>query len=461
MKNTLRILIGALGLSVFSCDFLEVEPVSSITSSNFFKSATDAEAAVTACYDGLQNSNYNRDVILVSGIMADEMRASTGGNFVNHQSFNPALDQGNVRDFWRDSYAAVQRCLDVLENVPGVKDPALDKDRVMGEAHFIRGLLYFHLTRYYGKIPLIRQSTTSPAQDLLLPRAETSQVYDAIVSDLLEAERLLPAGSGSKYRATKGAARGMLARVYLFRNQAGDLQKALAECEEVMADNQYQLVPGTNFADLFTVGKQNSVESIFEISYRPNVQQEGGAGALDDETVPGNRFRVLPEPKLLEAYAANPGDLRKEAALGLHNSARFTNLTYIKKYQSGPPEAANRRVQDPNVILIRLADVILMRAECLNELGRTGEAVPFLNQVRQRAGLAPTAATTPGEVKLAIENERFLELAFEGHRWFDLVRWNKAVGIIPGLTSPDRILWPIPAREIDLNANLLPQNPGY
>ncbi|MBD0254343.1 MAG: RagB/SusD family nutrient uptake outer membrane protein, partial [Cytophagales bacterium] len=383
MKNTLRMLIGALSLSVFSCDFLDVAPVSSITSANFFKSATDAEAAITACYDGLQNSNYNRDVILVSGIMSDEMRASTGGNFVNHQSFNPALDQGNVRDFWRDSYAAVQRCLDVLENVPAIQDPALNKDRVMGEAYFIRGLLYFHLTRYYGRIPLIGQSTTSPTQDLQLPRAETGEVYEAVVQDLLEAERLLPASSGSKYRATQGAARAMLARVYLFRNQPDDYARALAECEEVMADNQYQLVAGANFADLFTVGKQNAAESIFEISYRPNVQQEGGAAGLDDETVPGNRFRVLPEQKLLDAFAANPGDLRKDAALGVHNSARFTNLTYIKKYQSGPPEAANRRVQDPNVIMIHLADVILMRAESLNELGRTEEAIPFLNQVRR------------------------------------------------------------------------------
>ncbi|MBD0254815.1 MAG: RagB/SusD family nutrient uptake outer membrane protein, partial [Cytophagales bacterium] len=93
--------------------------------------------------------------------------------------------------------------------------------------------------------------------------------------------------------------------------------------------------------------------------------------------------------------------------------------------------------------------------------GRTEEAIPFLNQVRRRAGLAPAAATTQAEVKEAIEHERFLELAFEGHRWFDLVRWNKAVGVIAGLTTPDRILWPVPAREIDLNPSLLPQNPGY
>ena len=109
-----------------------------------------------------------------------------------------------------------------------------------------------------------------------------------------------------------------------------------------------------------------------------------------------------------------------------------------------------------------MADIIPLRAECLNELSRTVEAIPFLNQIRTRAGLAATTATTKKTVKLAIENERFLELAFEPHRWYDLIRWNKAMGTVPNLTeaSRDRILWPIPARELDLNPNL-DQNPTY
>lgn len=109
-----------------------------------------------------------------------------------------------------------------------------------------------------------------------------------------------------------------------------------------------------------------------------------------------------------------------------------------------------------------MADIIPLRAECLNELSRTVEAIPFLNQIRTRAGLAATTATTKETVKLAIENERFLELAFEPHRWYDLIRWNKAMGTVPNLTeaSRDRILWPIPARELDLNPNL-DQNPTY
>jgi hypothetical protein len=248
----------------------------------------------------------------------------------------------------------------------------------------------------------------------------------------------------------------MLAKVYLYRNAPGDYALALAETEEVMADNQYKLVPGANYADLFTVGKQNTSETIFEISYRPNSAVE--SQSLDRETVPypNNNPRILPEQKIINAFRANPTDLRLPISLGVHN-----NITYTRKYEPAPPTTNVRGVQTSNVIILRLADVILMRAEALNELGRTGDAVPFLNQIRERAGLTPTTATMQEEVRLAIENERYLELAFEGQRWFDLVRTGRATQLVPQLTNPERILWPVPAREIDLNPNLLPQNPSY
>ncbi|MFP4293981.1 MAG: RagB/SusD family nutrient uptake outer membrane protein, partial [Cyclobacteriaceae bacterium] len=286
---------------------------------------------------------------------------------------------------------------------------------------------------------------------------EVSEVFEQIISDLTTAEELLGAESQNRARASKGAARAMLAKVYLYRNAPGDLELALTETEEIMADNQYQLVAGADYATIFTVGQQNTSETIFELSYRPNTSVENHG--MDRETVPfpNNNPRMAPTEKIIEAFNQNPEDLRLPVSLDTINGR-----TYIRKYQNAPAEDVARGTQASNVVILRLADVILMRAEILNELGRTGEAIPFLNQIRERAGLQPTAATSQQDVRLAIENERFLELAFEGQRWYDLVRTDRAQEVIGDrLFDVDRILWPVPGRDIDLNPNLLPQNPSY
>ncbi len=317
-------------------------------------------------------------------------------------------------------------------------------------------MAFFYLSRFYGKIPLITKPSKSPNTDFNVARSELPAVYEQIVADLLQAEELLSTPSVNRARASKGAARAMLAKVYLYRNAPGDYQLALTKTEQVMADQQYSLVDGKAYSSLFRVGEQNTPETIFELSYRPSRAVE--AHSLERETVPypNNNPRVLPDQKIINAFNENPQDLRIPISVGFHN-----NRFYTLKYQTAPPAEAARGLQANNVIILRLADVILMRAECLNELNRTIEAIPFLNQIRNRAGIAPTTATSPAQVRLAIENERFLELAFEGQRWFDLVRTGRAVELIPQLTNPDRILWPVPARDIDLNPNLLPQNPGY
>jgi starch-binding outer membrane protein, SusD/RagB family len=454
MKKIIFIL--SLSLAISACDFLEVSPVSEITSNNFFQTAGDAEAALVACYDAVQTFAYSRDYVMIPGITADELLATAGGNFTNHQSFTASPAQGNINQAWESQYVTIQRCLDVLENVPNINDAALNKDRVNGEAYFLRAVSYFNLVRLFGKVPIIPKATKNPADDFLLPRSEVKDVYALVEKDLLEAEKLLPITNGSKARATKGAARAMLARMYMMRNEQGDIAKALTECEEVMADQQYRLVPTANYADIFVTGKQNTAESIFEISNRPNVQQEGNSN-FDGEMVPasGNSFRVRPEPKIIAAFTDK--DIRKAVSLGVHN-----NITYVKKHEAGPPSVTtNRRLLDPNIVVLRLADVILMRAECLNELNRTSDAIPFLNQIRTRAGLDATTATTQTDVRKAIADERFLELCFEGTRWFDLIRTKQVKANVPNLPSDDKILWPVPTREIDLNPNLLPQNPGY
>jgi tetratricopeptide (TPR) repeat protein len=446
----------ALLLIVFwvsSCKFLDVTPQSEITSNNFFKTAGDAEAAVIAIYDAVQSFVYSRDVMMIPDVQSDQLRANSGGNFTNHQNFVTSPGQGNINQIWEVSYRVIQRSLDVIENIDNISDPALNKEKLKGEALFCRGQAYFNLVRLFGKVPIITQATKSPSQDFLVKREEVTAVYEQIFKDLMEAEKLLPATTANKYRASKGAARAIMARAYL---QLGDFAKALAKCEEVMADGQYQLVAGANYADIFTTGKQNTAESIWEISNRPNVQQEGNSN-FDGELVPaaGNAYRIRVEPKVINAFTDK--DLRKNVSLGF-----FNNQTYVKKHESAPPNiTTNRRVTDPNIVVIRLADIILIRAECLNELGRTADAIPFLNRVRTRAGLDPVTATAQADIRKAIEDERFLELCFEGVRWYDLVRTKKVKEVVPNFPGDEKAIWPVPSRELDLNPNLLPQNPGY
>lgn len=445
-----------LWLASASCNVMDQEPVSSIASVTFYQTASDVEAAVIACYDGFQSA-YNRDIVLVSGVMSDEGFAISGGNYTAHNDFNPAATQGNVQDFWQAIYRTVTRCNDVLENIDKVTDPAIDKkkDQLKGETLFLRSLSFFFASRYWGDIPLPLETVKSLNQDYRITRTPAIQVLDQVVKDLQSAITLLPTKQANKYRATKAAAQGMLAKVLMWRKSSGDDQLALKYCEDVMSDAQYSLVSRANYLSMFELGKQNTSESIFEVSYRPNTAQE--SHELDYELVPavGNRYRIRPSDKLFNALKENPLDIRG-AVVDTYNKKN-----YIKKYMAGAVDATtNRGLQHTNVIYLRLADVILMRAELLNESGKTTESISFLNQIRTRAGIENTIAATQTEVRTAIAQERFLELCFESSRWFDLVRTGKAQENCPKLKDVRRTLWPIPQRDIDLNKNLT-QNASY
>lgn len=467
MRNLYIIAFMLMLTGMNACDdVLDQKPVSAIASSNFYKTATDAEAAVTGCYDGFQGEMAN--IMLSPTVIGDDGFGISGGNNTRMQTFAVNSGQGNIGDHWRNMYFAIARCNDAIEGVKTVVDPAIEAKRsqLLGEVLFLRAWGYFQLVRWYGSVPLVVNSIRSMNDDIYPSRVSADKVYDQIILDLTEAEGLLNATLPNRFRVSKGAAKAMLARVYLHRLAlAGTPEaqkqefyaKALLKCEEIMADPQYKLMDGDKYSEIFAIGKQNTSESIFELSYKPNIAQE--AHLLDNEYVPvkGNNYRVRPDNKIIASFNNSIGDNRKDISI-----ASFENKPYINKYTAGNPSiASNRRLQDCNVVILRLADVILMRAEILNEVGRTNEAIPFLNQIRLRAGLADTDAVSQPDVRLAIENERYLELCFEGVRWFDLVRTGRAQANIPQLTNPDRILWPVPDHEIGLNQNLLPQNPSY
>jgi starch-binding outer membrane protein, SusD/RagB family len=454
MKKILAILL-IFGFSV-SCNVLEVEPVSQILSDNFYSSGANAEASLMSIYNRMATSLAD-NIYSAPSVMSDEAIMTRGGNFTRHHNFEPTPVQGNVGNMWEFFYQTIQRSNDLISALPGIEDPSFtNRNQILGEALFLRSINYFMLTRMFGDIPLVLTPSTSGNQDFLLPRNPQSQVFEQIISDLIEAESLMDQASVNRARASKGAARAFLVKVYTYRNAAGDLDLALQKINELLADAQYRLVPGEEYGSIFQVGQQNSPESIFEVSYRPNTSQIGHQ--LEQETVPypNNIPRVIPTQKLIDAYMENPEDLRLPVSLGFHN-----DIYYTRKYERNDVTEAARRDQASNLVFVRLADMILLKAEILNEQGDLQGALDNLNSIRNRAGISTYSNLSQAELRLAIENERLLELSLEGHRWHDLVRTGRALELCaPRLSDPSRILWPIPARDLDINPNLT-QNPSY
>lgn len=435
---------------------LDAEPVSEILAGSFYDSQGGSEAAINHAYNFF-TAAVAQNYIIVPGIQADEMFPTRGGNFTRNHNFETTAVQGNLQDTWRELYGTIQSCNDILDNVPSVNDPTIDKDKIIGEAHLLRAYSYLYLVRFYGKVPLVLLPSKSANQDYQLPRNELSEIYQSIIDDLTIAVGLLPSNADNRARVSKATARTLLAKTYLTRGLENDLENALANTQAVLGDGQFQLVSGADYSTIFTVGQQNARETIFEVSYRPNTAQRNHA--LDQETIPfpNNNPRVRPTDKIVAKFLENPADFRFTAALG-----EIDDVYYINKYIANNVEDTFRGTQATNVVLLRLADVILMQAEILNELGRTTDALPFLNQIRDRAGIPELNIVDQGTMRLAIEDERFLELCFEGHRWWDIIRMNRALELsAPRLTDANRTIWPIPEREIDLNPNLLPQNPGW
>ncbi len=471
-----------------SCDVLNQEPVSVIAESNFYQNAQQVEAALSAGYDLFQTGTIGRDFFASASAGSDQTTTdpSSGGNNNRMNAHAVNADHGPARDLWRESYRAIHRANDVLENVPGINSASLDvgnkREELIGEAYFLRGFFYFTLVKWYGSVPLILSTTnTSDPEVLNQPRAPLVDIYDQIVDDLSLAAESLPVSYDidvfTRGRATVGAANGILAKVYLRRaytdfGQESDFQDAANRAKRVIDNTAlYQLVPAEEYARIFAADGGNTVESIFEaqteevgLNEGDNLQREFEARENGGDA----RARILPSQKLLDALQANPNDIRYDATIGamdsvLNNGFKF----YTTKYNR------NGGVLVPNLVILRLADVILVRAEALNQMGMTAEAIQLLNQVRERAQIPPTTAQTQAEVFQAIQDERFVELNFEGHRWHDLSRFpannyefaRSEFAETAEVSQMDesetyQLLWPINNRELDVN-DALEQNPGY
>jgi tetratricopeptide (TPR) repeat protein len=478
MKKILP-LIAVFSLLITSCSkqFIEILPVDTVTVDVLYKTDKDYQDAVIGVYgifqDQYQNMYYFGDIR--GDDVWDELVKGTAGAVDN---FTLANDDALLINTWRNYYKAITRANALLERISTADASITNKNRHTGEAEFLRALAYFDLVRIFGDIPLVTKSI-SIEESYKTPREKVDKIYDEIIiKDLLDAEAKLPASyTGPDVgRATKGAAKALLGKVYLTRK---DFAKAETKLQEVTTMG-YALLP--NWADLWDYSKnEHHSEYIFDIEYEQGLGGEGSiytnrftpkvtsmiafygiAGSVDDQNTPHQVLFDLFEAKdkrkditASKGYTDGTGKFIP-ILISSNNMSAYTRK-YIVRITTANDSPADWKV-------IRYADVLLMYAEALNENGKTSTALPLLNQIRTRVGVDPYAALTQAEMRDKIALERRMELAFEGHRWFDLVRTGQAYTVMQKYgMKPHNTLWPIPFAQIQLvnNRAIFPQNPGY
>lgn len=488
MKNKFLFLstLGTLLLLGACQKFLDLEPQSqgvAVTNTSadsiFFKSASEAEAALAGAYSDFKNEYYQLDYYVNGDAQSDDAYAG-GDNPANFQIDDYKLDatNSNVSRDWAYLYSTIGKVNTVINNVRAVNDPALTADRkeeIVGEASFIRAFMYFQLVQLWGDVPLQLQEvkTISAANldeiySIIFPaRAPKEEVYRQIIADLETALPRVKTTAAHKGYVTKGAVNAVLAKVYATQ-EPHDWAKVSQYCDAVI-NGGYTLLPNYNM--LWDNANENSSESIFETNFDGGIT-DGNWGTKIFRGLDWKKFN-LPANDLVKAFDAEGDAIRKNASVifldvsGKWSDAHWpqTHYPFINKWHNFS-EGSNQ-----NYILIRLADILLLKAEALNELGDPAGAAMLVNQIRTRVNLPNTTATTQADMRLAIEKERRLELAFEGHRWFDLKRTGRAITVMNAAVgandenlgynlTTDKLVWPIPQAELDKNLKLV-QNPGY
>jgi len=491
MKKIKYISVLVLLIFITACseDFLDRAPLDTINTNNFWQSEADAIGAINGAYQPLQWPKLYNIRMWATDIMAGNSIVGAGGGTDGIETqdlanFVTTTDNPGVLDLMRGPWPIILRTNLVLENVPSMNIDENLKNRILGEAKFLRGLSYFILVRFFGDIPLITKPQ-SPGDDLRVTRTDKDLVYDQIIEDFEDAIQLLPPreqySDADIGRASKGAATGLLAKVHL---TLGNWQEVVDLCNDVETLG-YEL--NNEYGQNFDVNNENSIESLFEVQY----VSDAGYGFWDNEnqsswlstfTGPRNSDMVAggwgwnqPTQEFVDNY--EDGDKRKDVTILYDGCPKFDGQDYDKGYSTTgynlrkflvtKSVSATYDNSPLNFPILRYADVLLMKAEALNNLGNTSEAEAPLNKVRQRAGLSDISGLTQSEFKERVLNERRMELAFEGQRWFDLIRVDDGQWGLDFLHSIGRVnasskhlLLPIPQKEIDTNPNLV-QNPGY
>jgi starch-binding outer membrane protein, SusD/RagB family len=487
-------LICLLALSSNGCNYmLDVKPNSFSSGENYYQTEMQVLRAVNGAYGVLQNL-YTSDFWAMTEMVADNTNyqydASDRGAQQREEIDEFLITSSNnyINTIWAQIYRNIHQCNVITSRIDAVQfsDEALKK-RYAGEAKFLRALYYFHLVRLFGGVPLIVKEPEGPENAFARSRASAEEVYQQIIADAKDAAESLPASyTGADIgRATKGTALTLLGEVYLTRKEYPAAVTALQQVTTL----GYALLP--DYGDNFNPARKNNAESVFSVQYNSGLETEssnyifvfGPRNGKKDLTgfnglLGGNN---MPTPGIYNAYEAD--DERRDESVFLYDSptnAPFEEakafggkLPLIKKFYH-PPYALDGRANE-NWPVYRYAHVLLMLAEAINETGG-GDPYQYINPVRVRAGLQPLAGLGQAAFRDAVFREQRVELAFENHRWYQLLRTGKAIDVMTqhGTQEKQRLtrlsaasyniaayklLFPIPDREKRLNG--LEQNQGW
>ena len=473
-----------------SSDFLDRKPKGQLTYDTFFETSDHALWATNAIYQ--QYRSWEMCAFPWIGITdiisddADKGSTPTDALYVlelDEFTFNST--NSAFAGAWQGHYHAIFRANLAIDNIPGIAMDTTLRNRLIGEAKFLRAYAYFRLVQWFGDVPLITRPLNAD-EYYNQARTPAAEVYDFIEKDLVDAINVLP--EKSEYpsadlgRVTKGAARGMLAKLYMVKHE---FQKAADQCESIITSAEYSLLP--RYGDNFLPAGEHGAESIFEISAVAEQASVVGPGATPFNMIQGVRgvpnlgwgFN-RPSDDLVAAYEA--GDPRRQATIIYVGEVLPDGSTIVQDNPEVLNERYNQKAWVPahaglqdngpgNIRILRYADILLLAAEAQNELNNPMKALDYLNMVRARARgsnnfILPNVTTMDqSELREKIYHERRIELAMEQNRWFDLARWGRIASVMslvqPNFVAPKNTLLPIPQAEIDLTAHTLGQNDGY
>ena len=470
--KALRIYSMALGIVAIlfagcSGNYLDLTPEMQNVLNNYYKDAEQLRKGANSAYGILQAEGVYELANLVLGELPsdntwDEVPSNDNGNYGQLDLFSMTSANTIIDKAWSHHYKGIQQCNVILNRVDGIADmPEAEKTNIKGEMYFLRGLMYFNLVRIFGDVQLVTKETTNPNDFFGQVRTPKEEVYKQIVKDLTEAFTMLPDVPAAKGRAVKGAAAGVLGKVYLTLKDYDNSLKYLQEVEKM----GYSLLDDP--AGIFDVNNKGSKEVIFDVQFESGINGNSeGSRAFQkfcpSGTVSGALGHNLPTKEVYGLFADN--DKRKSAYFIVTKNG-VIGTAKLKQTSNTVADGGS------NIIVLRYADVLLMLAECYAEKDNLSKANEYLNFIKERAGIDKITINDAALLKEEIALERRKELVNEGHRWFDLVRTGKAVGVMnayfartPGYNgitiSELNYVQPIPQAQIDTDS-ATKQNEGY
>ena len=477
-------LILMVNITVSCSDFLDAELNSAITTDSYYKNVDELENGLIGVYAGIKgvNSSSKDDSHGVQWeFYVTEMR--TDNTSTKSPDSEDASDAGQMESFavlptnnfvlnyYTSSFETIYRANVILSNLDVVED-AQDAVAIEGEAKFLRAYSYFNLVRLFGDLPLIDRVVTPSEVEAQFTRVDTDLIYDLIVSDLEAAANGI-ADHGYKTRASKDAAKALLAKVYLTIGTSESYTKAQLLCEDIINGGNYKL---ENFEDVFY--SELNDEVIFAIGYNSGIQDNSQIFSAEWMNAQGNtsgvNYATTDAVAAIDARGGNRtvNSYREDPLTLFGGTIRYQVAKYFPDGESGGSDGQTftglPQLAGNDWIVLRYADVLLMHAEAILAGGvetTSSNAIGSYMEVRERAGFTDRPSTL---TKLELLAERRVELAFENQRLFDLIRFNEAQSTLSTFatangftfTSTDLLL-PIPQNEINLSQGVMNQNPGY